>query len=135
MTSRNIWPKMSLSAYSPKSSWGTVMSPAEYLEQFSYEGGSTHIATAFGNNGYEVSTHIHSHPSNTKQPSGMEDGATSGDVKFAQSLDAITGGGTKFFIFIPENQSLIPYRGKSVPGDFTEDKLQQIKLDDYIKTR
>ena len=99
------------------------------------EGGSPHIATAFGNNGYEVSTHIHSHPSNTKQPSGMEDGATSGDVKFAQSLDAITGGGTKFFIFIPENQSLIPYRGKSVPGDFTEDKLQQIKLDDYIKTR
>ena len=30
---------MSLSAYSPKSSWGTVMSPAEYLEQFSYEDG------------------------------------------------------------------------------------------------
>ena len=99
----------------------------------SSEGAGAHVATALASNDIGVSLYIHSHPNNTMEPSGMAPGDTSGDVKFAQSIDNLLRIPTNYYIFIPKNQSLIQYGGNSVPNDFTPENRVLITSKDFIK--
>ena len=99
----------------------------------SSEGAGAHVATALASNDIGVSLYIHSHPNNTMEPSGMAPGDTSGDVKFAQSIDNLLRIPTNYYIFIPKNQSLIQYGGNSVPNDFTPEDRVLITSKDFIK--
>ena len=99
----------------------------------SSEGAGAHVATALASNDIGVSLYIHSHPNNTMEPSGMAPGDTSGDVKFAQSIDNLSRIPTNYYIFIPKNQSLIQYGGNSVPNDFTPENRVLITSKDFIK--
>ena len=97
------------------------------------EGGGALVATALASTDIGVSLHIHSHPGNTMEPSGMAPDDEAGDVKFAQSINKVSKIHTDYYIFIPKTQSLLKYSASSVPNDFTPVNRILVTSKDFIK--
>ena len=68
---------------------------------------------------YTIRFMNHSHPRNTRKPSGFRD--TYGDIQFARDIINHTGQLVKFNIFIPVDSSYIPFSSDSKEEDFDSD--------------
>ena len=96
---------------------------AEYItssHEKSSEYGVPYFICQGGFNGqtFPIYNSIHSHPSNTPIPSGMEDGATHGDIPFAKKVQSISTTKTKFNIYLPGPRIYAPYTPRSKYSDF-----------------
>ena len=97
------------------------------------EYGGCEITTALSSNGLIVNLHIHSHPSGTMMPSGMNDDDISGDVKFAQSIDSKTNTPPQYYIFCVPQHIIINYNSTSRIKDFDKSNIKSYSIQEFLK--